>query len=388
MKLTLRADQKEMRKRFKDFADKEIKPWAAELDQKEEFPTRNLIRMAREGFMGIPIPEEWGGAGADFLTYIFAVEEFSRACASTGVILSVHTSLGTYAILNYGTDEQKEKYVRKLATGELLGAYALTEASAGSDAGSLKTTAVLDGDYYILNGSKVFITSGGQADIYIVFATVDKTRGAKGITAFIVEKTDVGLIIGAKERKMGLNASATTEIIFDSCRVPVANRLGEEGQGFKIAMSLLDSGRIGIGAQGLGIARAALDASVEYLRERKEFGSPVSQFQFQGISFKLADMATNIEAARLLVYQSAYLKGKGLPCGKAASMAKCFATDTAMNTSAEAVQVFGEYGYSKDYPVERLMRDAKATQIYEGTNQIQRLVISKHIASASRGRFS
>lgn len=366
-----------MRKLFRDFAERELKPKAAELDEKEQFPRENLSKMAQQGFMGIPVPEKWGGAGADFLTYIIAIEEFSRACASTGVILAVHSSLGTFALLNYGSEEQKKKYVSKLASGELLGAYALTESSSGSDAGSLKTTAVIKNDEYILNGSKIFITSGGEADIYIVFATVDKEKGSKGITAFVVEKDSPGLVIGSKEKKMGLNASSTTELVFDECRVPVINRLGNEGDGFKIAMSLLDGGRIGIGAQALGIAQAALDESITYANTREQFGRSIGHFQ--AVSFKLADMATAIEASRLLVYQAADLKQRELPCGKEASMAKVFATDTAMNVTTEAVQIFGGYGYSREYPVERLMRDAKVTQIYEGTNQIQRLVISKHL---------
>ncbi len=377
MNFILSDEQKIMRKLFRDFAERELKPKAAELDEKEQFPRENLSKMAQQGFMGIPVPEKWGGAGADFLTYIIAIEEFSRACASTGVILAVHSSLGTFALLNYGSEEQKKKYVSKLASGELLGAYALTESSSGSDAGSLKTTAVIKNDEYILNGSKIFITSGGEADIYIVFATVDKEKGSKGITAFVVEKDSPGLVIGSKEKKMGLNASSTTELVFDECRVPVINRLGNEGDGFKIAMSLLDGGRIGIGAQALGIAQAALDESITYANTREQFGRSIGHFQ--AVSFKLADMATAIEASRLLVYQAADLKQRELPCGKEASMAKVFATDTAMNVTTEAVQIFGGYGYSREYPVERLMRDAKVTQIYEGTNQIQRLVISKHL---------
>ncbi len=377
MDFILREDQKMMRKLFREFAENEIKPQAASLDEEGEFPTENLKKMAQQGFMGIPVPEKWEGGGADFLTYILAIEEFSRVCASTGVILAVHTSLGTFALLNFGTQKQKEKYIYKLATGKFLGAYALTESEAGSDAASLQTTATLKGEEYLLNGSKIFITSGGEADIYIVFATIDREKGAAGVTAFVVDKDTPGLIIGTKEKKMGLHASSTTELTFADCRVPLQNRVGEEGQGFSIAMSLLDGGRIGIAAQALGIAQAAFETAVEYAKTREQFGRSISQFQ--AISFKLADMATSIEAARLLLYQAADLKERGKPCSKEASMAKVLATDTAMQVTTAAVQVLGGYGYSREYPVERFMREAKVTQIYEGTNQIQRLVIGKHI---------
>ncbi len=373
----LRDEQQAMQKLFRAFSEKEIKPGAAERDETGEFPRAVLAKMAQQGFLGIPIPPEWGGAGADFLTYILAVEEFSRACASTGVIVSVHTSLTSMAILRYGSPEQQEKYLRKLTTGESLGAYALTEPGAGSDAASLRTQAALQGDHYALSGSKIFITSGGEADVYIVFATVSRQQGRKGISAFIVDSDSPGLRFGAKEKKMGLNASATTEMSFDGCLVPAANLLGAEGEGFKIAMSLLDGGRIGVGAQALGIAQAALDEALPYSQTREQFGQPIAQFQ--GVSFKLADMATQIEAARLLVYQAACLKEKGLPCGKEASMAKLFASDTALKCAIEAVQVLGGYGYTREFPVERYLRDAKVTQIYEGTNEIQRLVISKKL---------
>ena len=377
MEFKLSDQHQMMQKMFREFCQKEIAPYAAENDIKAEFPTEIIRKLGAQGFMGIPIPEEYGGAGADFLTYILCVEEVSRACASTGVILAVHTSVGTFPILNFGTEEQKQKYVPKLAAGEYVGAFALTEPGAGSDASALRTLAKRDGDDYVLNGTKIFISNGGHAQVYTVFATVDRALGTKGITAFLVDKDTPGFRVGAIEKKMGLNADVTTELIFEDCRIPASQRLGKEGEGFKIAMSLLDGGRIGIGAQGLGIAQAAFDEALKYAQFREQFNQPI--FNFQAISFKLADMATQIEAARLLVYQAAFRKENGLPNGKQASMAKMFGTDTAMAVTTEAVQILGGYGYSREYPVERLMRDAKITQIYEGTNQIQRLVISKAI---------
>ncbi|EEG76089.1 acyl-CoA dehydrogenase [Dethiobacter alkaliphilus] len=377
MEFLLSDQHQMMQKMFYDFAQKEIAPNAAKYDETAEFPLENIKKLGAQGFMGIPIPEEYGGAGADFLTYILCIEEVSRACASTGVILAVHTSVGTFPILNFGTEEQKQKYVPKLASGEYVGAFALTEPGAGSDASALRTSAKRDGDDYVLNGTKIFISNGGHAQVYTVFATVDKGQGTKGITAFLVEKDTPGFKVGAIEKKMGLNADVTTELVFEDCRIPASQRLGKEGEGFKIAMSLLDGGRIGIGAQGLGIAQAAYDEALKYAQFREQFGQPI--FNNQAIAFKLADMATEIEAARLLVYQAAFRKENGLPNGKQASMAKFYATDTAMKVTTEAVQVLGGYGYSREYPVERLMRDAKITQIYEGTNQIQRLVISKAI---------
>jgi len=375
MEFILNDQQQMMQKLFRDFAQKEIAPNAADYDATARFPADNIRKMGELGFMGIPIPEEYGGAGADFLTYILCVEEISRACASTGVILAVHTSVGTFPILYFGTEEQKQKYIHKLAAGQYLGAFALTEPGAGSDASGLRTLAKKDGDGYVLNGSKIFISNGGHAHVYTVFATLDRNLGTKGITAFLVDKDTPGFRVGAIEKKMGLNADITTELVFEDCRLPASQRLGNEGEGFKIAMSLLDGGRIGIGAQGLGIAQAAYEEALKYAQFREQFGQPI--FNNQAIAFKLADMATQIEAARLLVYQAAYRKENGLPCGKQASMAKFFATDTAMAVTTEAVQIFGGYGYSREYPVERLMRDAKITQIYEGTNQIQRLVIAK-----------
>lgn len=370
------TDEQEMlRKMVRDFARKEVEPTAAIRDEEERFDRGIFDQMAALGLTGIPWPETYGGIGSDYVSYVIAVEELSRICASTGVTLSAHISLASWPIFTYGNETQKQHYLRKLATGEALGAYALSEAGAGSDVASMKTTAKSDGDDYIINGSKVWITNGGVADIYLVFAKTDVDAGHRGITAFIIDKDTEGFTFGKKERKLGIRSSPTTALIFENCRIPKENRLGAEGEGFKIAMSTLDGGRNGIAAQALGIAQGALDASVEYAKEREQFGKPIAHNQ--GISFKLADMATDIEAARLLTYQAAWLETKGLPYGKASAMSKLFAGDAAMRITVEAVQVFGGYGYTKDYPVERYMRDAKITQIYEGTNEIQRLVIGR-----------
>lgn len=376
MNLNFTEEQLMMRDMVRDFAQNEIAPFVEKMEA-GEFPRPILNKMAELGLMGITVPEEYGGSGMDFISYIIAINELSKVSAVIGVILSVHTSVGTNPILYFGNEEQKQKYVPKLAKGEYLGAFCLTEPSAGSDAASLKTRAVKKGDKYIINGSKIFITNGGEADVYIVFAKTDPEKGSRGVTAFIVEKDAPGLIIGKDEKKMGLHGSRTVELSFENMEVPEANRLGEEGEGFKIAMSNLDVGRIGIAAQALGIAEAALDAAVKYAGERQQFGKPI--IANQGIGFKLADMATAVEAARLLVYRAADLRSKGLPCGKEASMAKLFASQTARELAIEAVQVFGGYGYTKEYPVERYFRDAKITEIYEGTSEIQRIVISKHL---------
>lgn len=369
-------EQQMMRNMVREFAQKEIPPFIEKMEA-GQFPRPILNKMGELGLMGITVPEKYGGAAMDFVSYIIAINELSKVSAVVGVILSVHTSVGTNPILYFGTEDQKKKYVPKLASGEYLGAFCLTEPSAGSDAASLKTRAVKKGDKYILNGSKIFITNGGEADVYIVFAKTDPEKGSRGITAFIVEKDTPGFIVGKDEQKMGLHGSRTVEISFDNMAVPIENRLGEEGEGFKIAMANLDVGRIGIAAQSLGIAEAALDAAVQYANERQQFGKPISHNQ--GIAFKLADMATAVEASKLLVYRAADLRSKGLPCGKEASMAKLFASKTAMEVAIDAVQVFGGYGYTKDYPVERYFRDAKITEIYEGTSEIQRIVISKHL---------
>lgn len=376
MNLRFTEEQEMMRKMVQDFAQKEITPFIENMEA-GVFPKEILTKMGELGLMGIPIPAKYGGAEMDFTSYIIVINELSKASATIGVILSVHTSVGTNPILYFGTEEQKQKYVPKLATGEYLGAFCLTEPSAGSDAGSLKSRATLDGDHYVINGSKVFITNGGEADVYIVFASTNPELGTRGISAFIVEKGTPGLIIGKDEHKMGLHGSRTVQLTFEDMRIPKENLLGEEGQGFKIAMSNLDVGRIGIAAQALGIAEAAYEAAVNYAKERVQFGRPIATQQ--GVGFKLADMATNIEAAKLLIYRAADLRAKGLNCGKEASMAKLFASKTAVEVTTEAIQVLGGYGYTKDYPVERYFRDAKVTEIYEGTSEIQRIVISKHL---------
>ncbi|MDP4107156.1 MAG: acyl-CoA dehydrogenase [Bacillota bacterium] len=375
MNFQLSEEHEMIRKMVRDFARNEVAPTAAERDENERFDREIFEQMAELGLTGIPWPEEYGGIGSDYLAYCIAVEELSRVCASTGVTLSAHTSLAGWPIFKFGTEEQKQKYLRPMAEGKKIGAYGLTEPGSGSDSGAMKTTARLAGDHYLLNGSKIFITNGGVADIYVVFALTDPEKKQKGISAFIIASDFPGFSVGKKEKKLGIRSSPTTEIIFQDCKVPVANRLGAEGEGFKIAMMTLDGGRNGIAAQAVGIAQGALDAAVDYARERHQFGKPIAANQ--GISFKLADMATGVEAARLLTYQAAWLESNGKPYGKESAMSKLFAGDTAMKVTTDAVQIFGGYGYTKDYPVERFMRDAKITQIYEGTQEIQRLVISR-----------
>lgn len=376
MDLRFTEEQLMMQGMVRDFAQTEIAPFVEQMEE-GQFPRAILTKMGELGLMGITVPEQYGGAGMDFTSYILAIHELSKVSAVIGVILSVHTSVGTNPILYFGNEEQKQRYISRLASGEFLGAFCLTEPGAGSDAASLKTRAVRDGDDYVLDGSKVFITNGGEADLYIVFAVTDPEQGARGISAFIVEKDTPGFIVGKDEKKMGLHGSRTVQLTFEAMRVPKQNLLGLEGEGLKIALGNLDVGRIGIAAQSLGIAEAALEAATTYAKERVQFGKPVAMQQ--GVGFKLADMATNTEAARLLVYRAAALRASGAPCGKEASMAKLFASQTAMQNAIDAVQIFGGYGYTKDYPVERYFRDAKVTQIYEGTSEIQRLVISKHL---------
>ncbi|MDE4085718.1 acyl-CoA dehydrogenase [Planococcus maritimus] len=377
MNFQLSEEHKMIRKMVRDFAKNEVAPTAEQRDEEESFDMKIFHQMAELGLTGIPWPEEYGGIGSDYLAYCIAVEELSRVDGSVGVILSAHTSLAGWPVYTFGTEEQKQKYLRPMAEGTKVGAYGLTEPSAGSDAGSMKTSAKEDGDHYVLNGSKIFITNGGIADIYVVFAVTDPDSKHKGTTAFIVEKDFEGFSVGKKEKKLGIRSSPTTEIIFDNCRVPKENVLGELGQGFKIAMQTLDGGRNGIAAQAVGIAQGAMDAAVDYAKEREQFGKPIAANQ--GISFKLADMATGIEASRLLTYQAAWLESNKLSYSKESAMAKLMAGDTAMKVTTEAVQVFGGYGYTKDYPVERFMRDAKITQIYEGTQEVQRLVISRMV---------
>ncbi|MBU5436584.1 acyl-CoA dehydrogenase [Tissierella sp. MSJ-40] len=377
MNFNLTKEQEMVRSVMKEFTEKEVKPIAAEIDETERFPRETVEKMAKYNMLGIPFPVEYGGSGADEVAYAIAVEELSKACATTGVICSAHTSLGCWPIYKYGSEEQKQKYLVPLAKGEKLGAFGLTEPNAGTDAAGQQTIAILEGDNYILNGSKIFITNGGQADVYIIFAMTDRSKGTRGISAFIVEKDFPGFSIGKIEEKMGIRASATTELIFQECIVPKENLLGKEGEGFKIAMSTLDGGRIGIAAQALGIAAGALDETVKYVKEREQFGRPISKFQ--GIQWILADLATEIEAARLLVYKAAYNKANNLPYSKEAAMAKLFAAETAMNVTTKCVQLHGGYGYTKDYPVERMMRDAKITEIYEGTSQVQQMVIAANL---------
>lgn len=376
MNLTFTEEQEMMRKMVRDFAENEIAPFIEKME-KGEFPGVILRKMGELGLMGIPVPEKYGGAEMDFISYIIAINELSKVSATIGVILSVHTSVGTNPILYFGTEEQKQKYLPKMASGEYLGAFCLTEPSSGSDAASLKSRAVRSGDHYVINGSKVFITNGGEADVYIVFAKTNPELGTKGISAFIVEKGTPGLVIGKDEKKMGLHGSRTVQLTFEDMRVPAENLLGAEGDGFKIAMANLDVGRIGIAAQALGIAEAALAAATAYAKDRQQFGKPIAAQQ--GIGFKLADMATSVEAAKLLVYRAADLRARGVKCSQEASMAKLFASRTAVEVATEAIQVFGGYGYTEDYPVERYFRDAKITEIYEGTSEIQRIVISKNL---------
>ena len=374
MQFELNEEQKMLQKMVHEFGEKEVAPGSAERDKNEIFDRELYNTLGDMGLTGTCFPEEYGGAGGDVLSYILSVEELSRYDNGLGVTLSASVSLCAWPIYAYGTEEQKQKYLKPLAEGTKLGAFGLTEPNAGTDAASQQTVAVLDGDHYVLNGSKIFITNAGEAEIYVVFAMTDKSKGVKGITAFILEKGMPGFTFGKKEEKMGIHSSQTMELIFQDVKVPVANRLGEEGKGFKVAMTTLDGGRIGVAAQALGIAQAALDHAVKYAKERVQFGKPIGANQ--GISFMLADMATQLEAARLLTYRAAYNKDKGLPYSKEAAMAKLFAGDAAMKITVDAVQVFGGYGFSREYPVERLMRDAKITQIYEGTNQVQRMVVS------------
>ena len=372
MDFTLSKEQQMSRQLFRDFAIKEVEPLAGEIDENHRFPSETVEKMHKYGFMGIPFSKDYGGQGCDTLTYVLAVEELSRVCATTGVIVSAHTSLAAGAIDSKGTAEQKEKYLRPLNTDKL-GAFALTEADAGTDAGSQRTTAVLDGDEYVLNGSKIFITNAGYADIYVVFAMTDPSQGTRGISAFIVEKGRPGFNFGLAEKKMGIRGSSTHELIFTDCRIPKENLLGPEGKGFGLAMGTLDGGRIGIAAQAVGIAQGALDKTIAYVKERKQFGRPISKFQ--NTQFQIANMATEIESARYLTYLAAEKKDSGERYSYEAAMAKLKASRTANYVSSLAVQLHGGYGYMQDYDVERMMRDAKITEIYEGTSEVMQMVI-------------
>lgn len=377
MEMTYSEEQKMLQQMARDFAQNELTPHAAELDENETFPSEAVKKMAELGLMGITIPVEWGGSGMDNVSYVMALEEISAGCASTAVTMSVNNSLYCAPIVKFGNDAQKEKFIRPFAMGQKLGAYALSEPGTGSDAANQRTTAVKKGNKYILNGTKNFITNGPHADGMIVFAMTDKEKRHKGISAFIVDKNSPGYSVGKKEHKLGIRASSTSSIIFDNCEVPEENILGKEGDGFSIAMWTLDGGRIGIGTQALGIARAAFEVAVKYSIEREAFGKPISEFE--GIQWKIADMAMKIDAARLLVHRAAWMKDKGMPCSKEAAMAKLFSSEMANFVAKEAVQVLGGYGYCKEYPVERYFRDAKITEIYEGTSEVQRIVIAKNV---------
>ena len=373
MDFQIKDEHREFKQTLAEFVEKEVRPLAAEVDEEEKFPYETVGKMAKLGIFGIPIPKEYGGRGGDTLMYAMAVEELSKACATTGVIVSAHTSLCMMPIYEFGSEEQKQKYLPKLAKGRSLGAFGLTEANAGTDAAGQQTTAYLDGDEWVINGSKIFITNAGPAEIYIVFAMTDKDKGLKGISAFIVERGTPGFSVGKKEKKMGIKGSATCELIFENCRIPKENLLGEKNKGFKIAMMTLDGGRIGIAAQALGIAQGAIDESLKYVKETEKYGKLLSRFQ--STQFKIADMDVQTEAARFLVYHAAWKKSEKQPYSVDAARAKLFAADAANEVTRVAVQLYGGHGYIRNYPVERMMRDAKITEIYEGTSEVQKMVI-------------
>ena len=380
MHVLLTEDQELFRRTVREFAEREIAPVAAEHDENETFPTANVRKMGELGLMGLTVPTDFGGAGAGPVEYALAMEEIARADAAHSVILSVQNSLVCEPIVKYGSDEQKSDYLRRLSSGDMIGAFCLSEPQSGSDARHMQTKAVRDGDYYVLNGTKNWISNGGEAGLYLVFASLEGEEDRSA--AFLVEYWRFGIRCGPKEKKLGIRASATTQVFLQDCRVPIGSRLGEEGDGFKIAMASLDAGRIGIAAQALGIAQAAFDASVAYAKERQAFGQPISEFQ--GIQFMLADMQVRIEQSRLLVYQAALLEARGLPFAKESSMAKLSASETAMWVTTKAIQIHGGYGYSREYPVQRYFRDAKITEIYEGTSEIQRMVIARHVLRGER----
>ena len=374
MDFRLSDEHKLLCEMYEKFAQNEVKPLAQEVDEEEKFPLETVKKLGRYGMMGIPFPKEYGGAGGDSLAYVMAVEELSKVCGATGVVVSAHTSLCCSPIYEFGTESQKRKYLPKLLSGEYIGAFGLTEPGAGTDAAGQQTKAVLDGDHWVLNGTKIFITNAGHADIFIIFAMTDKSLGTRGISAFIVERTFEGFRVGKEEKKMGIRGSSTCELIMENCIVPKENLLGDINKGFKIAMKTLDGGRIGIAAQALGIGEGAIDEAVKYVKERKQFGKRISQFQ--NTQFKLADMRTRMQAAKWLVYAAAMKKDSGEPYSEDAAMAKLFAAEAASEVTRQAVQLFGGYGYTREYPVERMMRDAKITEIYEGTSEVQRMVIA------------
>ncbi|MGZ2369104.1 acyl-CoA dehydrogenase [Ancylomarina sp. YFZ004] len=377
MNFSLTKEQELFQQMIRDFAENEVKPLAAEVDEQERFPIETVEKMAKIGIMGIPIPKQYGGAGGNNLMYSMAVEELSMVCGTTGVIVSAHTSLCASPILEHGTEEQKQKYLPKLASGEWIGAFGLTEPNAGTDAAGQQTTAIEDGDNYIINGSKIFITNAEYAHVYVIFAMTDKSQGTRGITAFIIEKGTPGFSFGKKEKKMGIKGSATSELIFENCVLPKTNMLGKLSKGFGVAMKTLDGGRIGIAAQALGLAQGAINETVKYVKERKQFGRALSAFQ--NTQFQLADMNTKTEASRMLVRKAAYKKDNKMAYSVDAAMAKLYAAETAMEVTNKAVQLHGGYGYTREYPVERMMRDAKITEIYEGTSEVQKMVISANM---------
>ena len=374
MNFKFNEEEQEIIDMLHDFAVKEVAPLAAEIDEQERFPEETWHKLADMGMMGIAYPEEYGGAGLSYLTYIACCEELAKHCATTSVMVSAHSSLCCWPIEHFGTEEQKQKYLPGLCSGEKLGAFGLTEPGAGTDAAMQKTTAEDKGDHWLINGSKIFITNAGYASVFVIFAMTDKSLGTKGISAFIVEKGTPGFSVGAHEKKMGIRGSSTCELIFDNCKIPKENLLGEIGKGFKIAMMTLDGGRIGIGAQALGIAQGCIDQTVKYTQERIQFGKRISQFQ--NTQFQLADMQTKVDAARLLIYRAAQAKQDGEPYSHLAAMGKLFASETASDVTRRCVQLVGGYGYTREYPFERMMRDAKITEIYEGTSEVQRMVIS------------
>ncbi|MBV1758653.1 MAG: acyl-CoA dehydrogenase [Dethiosulfatibacter sp.] len=374
MNFDLTKEQRMVRKMVREFTAKEVEPIAAEIDEEARFPQETIKKAGKLGLMGMPFPREYGGAGADYISYIMAIEEISKACGSTGVIIQTHCALSAWPIYTYGTKEQKQRYLPELLAGEKIGAFGLTEPNAGTDAAGIQTKAVDKGDHWLLNGSKIFISNGGFADTYIIMAMTDKAKGTKGISAFIVEKGMEGFTIPKKENKMGIRGSVTCELLFEDVKIPKVNILGKTGQGFKVAMTSLDVGRLGIAAQALGIAQGAFDQTVKYMKSRKQFGRSLDKFQ--ALSFEMADMKTRIDAARLLLYNATDRRQKGLPSTVEAAQAKLYCSEVAMYVTTKAVQFHGGYGFIKDYPVERMMRDAKITEIYEGTSEVMKMVIS------------
>ncbi|AYD40784.1 acyl-CoA dehydrogenase [Clostridium fermenticellae] len=377
MKFALTKEQELIKQMAAEFVKNEVEPLAKEVDAEEKYPIETMRKMAKYEMLGMPYPEELGGAGADYLSYILIVEELAKACTTTSTAFSAHTSLCCWPIYNFGTEEQKKKFLPDLLSGKKIGAFALTEPNAGTDSAAQQTTARKEGDSYILNGSKIFITNGGYADTFVTFAMTDRSKGTRGISAFVIERGMPGFTIGKVEDKMGIRGSSTTELIFEDLKVPEENLLGKEGKGFKVAMTTLDGGRIGIAAQALGIAEGALEYAINYMKERKQFGRPIAAFQ--GLQWYVAEMDTKVEAAKYLVYKAAWRKQEGLPFTVDAAQAKLFAAETAMAVTTKAVQILGGYGYTKDYPLERMMRDAKITEIYEGTSEVQKMVISGNL---------